>query len=76
MTKADAIKMTKPELAEILAAKRTKNVASRAEWVKAYLRNSKGYLVALLVEQTTRKNSKDYPAAREALTKAAQSVRR
>lgn len=71
MTKAEASAMTRTDLAMALAKRETKNPISQAEWTKAYLRHKKAYLVALMVERTTRKNSKAYPAAKEALRIAA-----
>lgn len=75
MTKVEANVMTRIDLAMALAARKTKDPISKAEWVKTYLRHRKAYLVALLVEQTTRKNSKAYPAAKLALQTAARSER-
>lgn len=75
MDKATANKMTIPQIAEALATRKTKSPASRAEWVRIYSGQRKAYLVALLVEQTTRKNSKAYPAAKLSLQEAARKFR-
>lgn len=71
MTKTEANAMNRTDLAMALAKRKSKNPISQAEWTKAYLRHRKAYLVAMMVEATTRKNSKEYPAAKEALRLAA-----